>query len=273
MKLRCKIADQEAIRQFTNIVNNVSRISKLCVLRFTENELFFIVGDERVSTVWIEISENNYFVEYTVIGGSSTHEIYIELDVLTLARSLLLPRTIPKSVIIKITNNRQPCLTLENELPSLNANCRYCIHDIPIRIIPRDEWREYQAPNVPKFDISLNMPPLKYVRNVVDRMKNMSSKLTVSADKTGMFVLSIDTDSATVSTHFQDLKIWDCTQQDGNENVSATVEVKKFLMFPGWEIGNPNCVKCNILQDRMVNLFLDVTDDLKIQYFIPALAI
>lgn len=117
------------------------------------------------------------------------------------------------------------------------------------------------------------MPQLKYVRNIVERMKNMSPRLTLCADKSGVFVLRIDTDSATVSTHFQDLQVWSCSQENEDEKVSATVDIKKFFMFLAWDVVHPEGVKCNILRDRMLNLHLHLSDYLKIHYFIPAMTI
>lgn len=117
------------------------------------------------------------------------------------------------------------------------------------------------------------MPQLKYIRNIVDRMKNMSQWLTLSADNTGTLVLKIDNDSATVSAHFQELQIWSCSQQDREDKVSATIDIKKFLMFLAWDIVHPDGVKCNILQDKMINLFLHLADYLKIHYFLPSVAV
>lgn len=114
------------------------------------------------------------------------------------------------------------------------------------------------------------MPQLKHVKNIVERMKNMSPRLTLSADKSGNFVLEIDTDSATVSTHFQDLQVWSCSQKELNDKVSVTMDIKKFSMFLAWDVVHPDGVKCNILHDKMVNLFLHLGEYLKIHYFIPA---
>lgn len=247
-------------------------MSKRCILRLTENELCFIVTYDQMPTVRAEISQSHYFTEYTMNGVSEEqNEIYLDLDAVMFARSVGSLRMIAKSVKIKLTNKRQPCLTIEIELPSLNVESRHCIHDVPVRVVPRKEWGTLQVPNILQFDISVDMPQLRHVRNIVERMRNMDPTLTISADKTGTFVLAVDTDSATVSTHFQNLKVWNCSQQ-GSQRVSATIDARKFLMFLGWDTVHPDNVKCNILQDRMVNLFLDTANDLKIQYIIPALA-
>ncbi|XP_031828081.1 hus1-like checkpoint clamp component isoform X2 [Nomia melanderi] len=222
--------------------------------------------------VWAELRQDHFFTEYVMSGVTDEqNEIYLELDATMLARSLGSLRMTAKSVKMKLTNKRQPCLTLEIELPSLNVESRQCLHDVPVRVIPRREWPEHQAPLIPEFDISLDMPQLKYVRKIVERMKNMSPRLTMSADKSGVFMLKVDTDSATVSTYFQGLQVWSCSQQDEQDKISATIDVKKFFMFLAWDVVHPDGVKCNILQDKIVNLYLHLSDYLKIHYFIPSM--
>ncbi|XP_076764605.1 hus1-like checkpoint clamp component [Xylocopa sonorina] len=273
MKFRCRMIDVTTMRDFTNIVNIVSRITKQCTLRITPNELCFSVGGDRASMVWAELSQAHFFTEYTMNGVTEEqNEIYLEFDPSMLARSLGSLRMTAKSVKIKLTNKRQPCLTLEIELASLSIESRQCLHDVPVRVIPRREWAEHRAPVIPQFDISVDMPQLKYVRHIVERMKNMSPQLILSADNSGTFVLKIDTDNATVSTHFRDLQVWSCSEQDRENKVSATIDIKKFFMFMAWDIMHPDGVKCNILQDRMVNLFLHIADYLKIHYFLPSMA-
>lgn len=271
MKFRCRMMDVIAMRDFTNIVNVISRITKQSTLRLTPDELCFSVSVDRASMVWAELTQTHFFTEYIMNGVSEEqNEIYLEFDPTMLAKSLGSLRMTAKSVKIKLTNKRQPCLTIEIELPSLSLESRQCLHDVPVRVIPRREWAEHQAPNIPEFDISVDMPQLKHVKHIVERMKNMSPRLTLDASKTGVFALKVDTDSATVSTHFQELQVWSSSQRNQEDKVSATIDIKKFFMFLAWDIVHPDGVKCNIVQDRVVNLFLHVADYVKIQYFLPS---
>lgn len=142
------------ILSISDIVNIISRLTKQCTLRLTPNVLSFSVGDDRVSMVWAELSQIHFFSEYVMNGiTEEQNEIYLELDATMLARSLGSLRMTAKSVKIKLTNKRQPCLTLEIELPSLSIESRQCLHDVPVRVIPRREWAEHQAPNIPEFDV------------------------------------------------------------------------------------------------------------------------
>ena len=49
------------------------------------------------------------------------------------------------------------------------------------------------------------MPTLKVVRNVVDRMKNLSNFILISANQSGEMKLVVETDMASISTHFKNL--------------------------------------------------------------------
>lgn len=49
------------------------------------------------------------------------------------------------------------------------------------------------------------MPPLKVLRNIVDRMKNLSNYVSLMANSNGEMKLKVETELVTVSTHFRDL--------------------------------------------------------------------
>ena len=59
--------------------------------------------------------------------------------------------------------------------PSLTNQSRTVVHDIPVDVIPRRLWDEYEEPEMPQFDVSIYMPPLKLLRNVIERMKTLAN--------------------------------------------------------------------------------------------------
>ena len=38
--------------------------------------------------------------------------------------------------------------------PTLGPHSRVVMHDIPVNVVPRRLWEEYQEPSVPQFDVS-----------------------------------------------------------------------------------------------------------------------
>jgi len=270
-------------------------MAKYCVLRLTQDELCFNVGDERIPVLWAVLSQRHFFAEYIMSGVSEQeNEIYLEFDASMLARSLNSLRIMARSAKIKLTNKRQPCLTFEIDLSSMSSvDSRQCVHDVPVKLIPRREWPEHKMPDIPEFDvsqtvlmqqrdidlakvklflfqISLDLPQLRYLRHIVDRMKTMSSQLTVTANKCGTLIVKIEMDYATVSTHFKGLQVWESGEEQETD-VLATISIKKLAMFLSWDILHPDSVKCNLLQEKMVKLTLDVGDHIKMHYFIPAI--
>lgn len=112
---------------------------------------------------------------------------------------------------------------------------------------------------------------MKHIRNVVERMKNMSPFLGIVADNNGMLVLKSETNKATVATHFRDLRVWKDNTTD-QDKITATVDIKRFIMFLAWDAVRPDSVQCNILHEQMLYLHVNLQDNIKINYFVPGIS-
>ncbi|XP_014204365.1 checkpoint protein HUS1-like [Copidosoma floridanum] len=272
MKFKCKMTDSGSMRDFTNVATTVARMSKTCVIRLTQDSLYFNVADESTPMVWAKLDQNHFFMDYLVAGKSDEfNEIYMELVTAMLAKSVVSLKTAAKSVKIKLTNKQQPCLTFEIELSSISAESRLCIHDVPVTIIPQKKWSEYNEPSVEKYNISLEMPQFKHLKSVVERIKNMSPILIISANTNGVLAFKADTDTATITVHFPNLAVLQCASED--ETISASIDIKKFHAFVAWEAVHPTTIRCNILNERVININLNLDDYLQIRYYIPAVAL
>lgn len=67
---------------FADIVNTISKLSKECVLRLSDEKIFFIVSEDNSGptppVLWCEISQSNFFSEYQMIGIDEDHkDIYL----------------------------------------------------------------------------------------------------------------------------------------------------------------------------------------------------
>lgn len=140
---------------FTDVVSNVSRMSKQCIVRLTTESLCLNVADDSMPMVWCKLAQNHFFVDYLVAGKSEEYnEIYMELATSMLVKSITSLKTAAKCVKIKLTNKQQPCLTFEIELSSVNES-RFCVHDVPVTIIPQKKWKEYHEPNILQYDVRI----------------------------------------------------------------------------------------------------------------------
>lgn len=113
------------------------------------------------------------------------------------------------------------------------------------------------------------MPGFKKLRNVLEHLKNISTKVSISAESNDLLSLKIDTVNANISVHFSDLQV-SYFDSDNFVSVSANVEIKKIYQFLVWEIVRPTRVLCNIINNKVINLDISLDDYMQINYYIPA---
>ncbi|XP_027860274.1 checkpoint protein HUS1 isoform X3 [Xiphophorus couchianus] len=227
-------------------------------------------------------SEANFFQEYQMEGVTSeVQEICLEVSPEPWSRALKTVQS-AKSVKLKLTRKHCACVTVAAELPTLSSVGRVVTHDVPVDVIPRRLWQEFQEAGVPDFDVSVYLPPLKTMKSVVDRMKNLSNFLVMEANLNGDMNLKIQTDLVSVTTHFKDLgnPAWGVdSSQDGGPSQSrdpevmaeVTVDIRKLQQFLMGQQVNPSKALCNIVHQNVVHLVL-LHEDVSLQYFIPAVA-
>ncbi|XP_030625436.1 checkpoint protein HUS1 [Chanos chanos] len=279
MKFRAKMIDVGCLNHFTRVVNTIAKLTKSCVLRLTADNLYFVLSGKVASggvSMWCELLQVNFFDEYQLEGVSAeANEICLEVSPENLSRALKTAQN-AKSVKVKLTKKHCPCLTLAAELPSLSSISRAVTHDIPVDVIPRRLWHDFKEPSMPDFDVSIYLPPLKTIKNVVDRMKNLSHYLVMEANLNGEMNLKIETDLVSVTTHFKDLgnPPWgdDASQsRDPEEMAYARVDIRKLQQFLIGQQVNPSKAMCNIVHKKILHLIL-LHEDVSLQYFIPAVA-
>ncbi|KAM4718576.1 checkpoint protein HUS1 isoform 4-T4 [Anableps anableps] len=285
MKFRGKITDIACLNHFTRVVTTISKLTKTCVLRLTPDHLFFILSGKVTNGgvgMWCQLLQANFFQEYQMEGVSSeVQEICLEVSPEPWSRALKTVQS-AKSVKLKLTRKHCACLTVAAELPTLSSLGRVVTHDVPVDVIPRRLWQEFQEPSVPDFDVSVYLPPLKTMKSVVDRMKNLSNFLVIEANLNGEMNLKIQTHLVSVTTHFKDLGSppWgDVSSQDGGPSPSrdpevmagVTVDIRKLQQFLMGQQVNPSKAMCNMVHQNVVHLVL-LHEDVSLQYFIPAVA-
>ncbi|XP_068604181.1 checkpoint protein HUS1 isoform X2 [Brachionichthys hirsutus] len=268
MKFRGKIVDVACLNHFTRVITTISKLTKTCVLRLTPDNLFFILSGKVTNggvSMWCQLSQANFFDEYQMDGVSAEdNEICLEVSPENLSRAL---KTVHNAKTVK---------------PTLSSSSRVVTHDVPVDIVPRRLWHELKEPSMPDFDVSIFLPPLKMMKNVVDRMKNLSNFLVMEANLSGEMNLKIETDLVSVTTHFKELgnPSWgDHASQDSGPSRSrdpevmaqARVDIRKLQQFLVGQQVNPSKAMCNVVHERIVHLIL-LHEDVSLQYFIPAVA-
>uniref|UniRef100_A0A3P8WSG9 Checkpoint protein n=1 Tax=Cynoglossus semilaevis TaxID=244447 RepID=A0A3P8WSG9_CYNSE len=276
MKFRGKIIDVACLNHFSRVVTTISKLTKTCVLRLTPDNLFFVLSGKVANggvSMWCELSQANFFDEYQIEGVSpEDNEICLEVAPENLSRALKTVQN-AKAVKVKLTKKHCPCLTIAAELPTLSSIGRIVTHDVPVDVIPRRLWHEFKEPSMPDFDVSIFLPHLKTMKNVVDRMKNLSNFLVIEASQNGQMNLKIETDLVSVTTHFKDLgnPPWGRASQSRNPDTmaEARVDIRRLQQFLMGQQVQPSKAMCNIVHHKVVHLIL-LHEDMSLQYFIPA---
>lgn len=83
------------------------------------------------------------------------------------------------------------------------------VQSVPIKVLPVSEAAQFQEPNVPAPQVVMEMPPLRVLRSVVDRLKAVHKTVTVEASRAGTLALRIDSYALTLQTLFAHLRFRD----------------------------------------------------------------
>lgn len=130
------------------------------------------------------------------------------------------------------------------------------------------------------------MPGTKIVKNIVDKLRKISSKVTITATSRGTFSMLGKTTSASIEVHFKDLIVkklrdaglkqipfYGCYENsfsfDDSLNIihtyqisatspsaSVCVEIKKISQFLTCDSINASIMVCNIVADHMLHMSL-----------------
>eukprot|EP00117_Sycon_ciliatum_P005984 scpid5280/ scgid9712/ Checkpoint protein HUS1 len=278
VRFRAKLLDVAGIIHLSRVVATLSKVAKTCVLRLTPDKVFFVLSDRTAQAtgmrIWCNLEQGNFFDDYRIEGRDETNQILLELVTEQLSRALKTALT-AASVKIKLTNKHTPCLTLEINTQASATRTRSVTHDIPVTLVPAKLWSDFEEPPMPRYQVSICLPALKTLRHAVDRLKNLSNYLILSANNVGNFSLEVETDDVSVRTQFKDLDnpvVENCpvSEQTGDPEhmVSARVDIRKFGQFLQAQQINPTRIVCNILENRAVHCFV-LHDDMHLQYFLP----
>ncbi|KAF6019858.1 HUS1 [Bugula neritina] len=289
MRFKATLVDINSISFLSKVVLGVAKLSKSCVIRLTATKIYFILTQNQLhggTNLWCELPQINFCSGYEFSGHTDRNETYMEVAMDLFGHALKSAHQ-AQTLRIKLTQKATACLTLEVVQPtlSINSSSRTVIHDIPIKIIPSRLWDEYKEPDIPEFEVSLYLPPLKIMKTVIERLKNISNALCLSANQKGDLVLKIKSEMAAVSVSFKDLMQanWKETgssqsqgsmiQPSSNRNASkffeVTIDNKRLHAFLSSIQIPADKIVCNIIANEAIQMFV-INDQLSLQYTIPA---
>lgn len=292
MKFRALINDPAYMREFHSIITTLSKMSKEVVFIMKPNAISLIVNENSVQGipwVWADIDKNEYFPEYQMEGVDvlSNNQIFLSFNSIKFSNALMvLSKGSARYVKIKLTNKQFPCLTIELETIAANSGQlgRKVTHDVPVTLLPIRDWDEFELPKLPTFKETLTMPTLRSIRNLVDKMKNLSASLTVYCNYlNGELSLIAETELATVASHYRNLCVTgydaNTTQRDDTESgkcvgeVSCRVNSKHLLMFFTSNQNPTAPMFCNVSQDHLLKFVVEIRKNVSINSIMYAVSL
>lgn len=187
-------------------------------------------------------------------------------------------------VRIKLTKRQTPCLTVELDLHSMTSkvNSRTITHDISIRVISaKMAADDIQEPDISRTSLSIELPPLKLLKHMIERFKVLSDFVYFEATNNGTLELKVEADAVSVGSYFRNLKNlpifnqnetgrFDTTMNDGQSKCVVRLSLKKLHEFINALQFTPTKVICNFVNQKYAHFFVVHDEDLVLQYLISS---
>lgn len=321
MKFRAVCNAPSAQRELHGILSALARIHKEVTLILQPDSLQFIVPEnctQGTPWLWSDVANASaLFAEYHMEGVDRLlhNRIVLQLNAVKLCGALsALNRSGSSSaagqlppvryVKFKLTNRQFPCLSVELEIPSAVINggsnagsiaqqYRSVTHDVPVQLVAVRDWHEFEVPRSARSQQlmdsqSFSLPSLRSLRTLVDRIKNLSSSITVYYNGSGELALVVETDSATVASHYKNLLTKRSTSNDGNGDsaadetamtdvdgeVSCRVSSKQLSMILGsLQLPLTGGLWCHIERDSVMELRAEIRPHVTVNCMINVVAL
>jgi HUS1 checkpoint protein len=87
------------------------------------------------------------------------------------------------------------------------SNSRSITHDIPVKVISTSKisLQDFTEPSVDRATLNIQLPPLKIIKNMIERMKCLSEYVCLEASDKGTLNFKIDSDAVSVCCYFRNL--------------------------------------------------------------------
>ena len=298
MKFGVKLLEATGITHFTQVIQTVSKLcaktasDKSCVLKLTPESVYFILPEFASNNVgsngfgrtsfWMSVDPRALF-DFYITEGKSAEENFILLEI----QPEILMQTLKsnpnvKVIRVKLTKRQSPCLTVELDLHSMSSrqNSRTITHDIPIKVISTNKMSadDFQEPNISRTTLSIELPSIKLLKHMIDRLKVLGDFVYMEATNNGTLTLKVDTDAVSVSTYFRNLRNMPVHSRNQDRSmreeglVSCTVRLslKKLHDFINAIHINSTKILCNFVSNKYAHFFVMHEDDTVLQYLLSS---
>jgi len=267
------IAKLKDANLFLKVIQTVEKIDKQCTIHLTTKKIQFILVKELEQgfQVWSAMNASSLFNEY-LIESKADNEISFSINLSHLARALKCgEKSTNQEILIKLTKKGDiPYLSLSMEVSPTRS--MMLTQEIPIQFLYPEQMRALKEPTLPDPNIVIMMPNLQDMRNVIERMKDLDSSLTIQANMRGELTLKVLTDAVAIVTLYRNLVHPQVVGLEITPETiaSAKVDIKKFWSaLYSYHVAPLHAICCIVDGTKLVLHVL--LDDLYITYYIPIL--
>eukprot|EP00054_Salpingoeca_dolichothecata_P015860 m.92038 g.92038 ORF g.92038 m.92038 type:complete len:285 (+) comp21693_c0_seq2:193-1047(+) len=280
MRFKARIGATAGVHNLTKFIQIFSKLSKVkeCRVRFTPESIHFVVTNDAANDVrvWSELQQRSIFDEYKLQSMHDNNEILIEIQLDSLLRVIKSAFQSSDVLLKLVKKDHTTYLNVLVTLPSPTGITRPLSHDIPVTIFPFAEIEQCRPPELPNPEVALDLPEIKVLRTLVDRIKTMSEYVLLAANNIGDLIIKAETGMVSVKTFFRDLNVVNQldsapNDEDNEELVEARIYIKKLSTFLAAAQSMPNPggrLMLTIAKEKAVVLFM-ISDEIVVTYYIP----
>ena len=199
MKFKSTIID---IPSFAKITQSLSYVAKTALIRFQPDAIVFIIQGS--TQVWATIDKETLCSQY-VVESIAGNIINVEVNLDHLAR-LLKSISETGQVLMKLTKrDKFPMLSFNSEFFGKQGGHNSITHDIHIRVLSNEYISAIVEPGIPDPEVVICLPNLHQLSQISNNLRQLSDKITVSANGAGELSIAISTPSVSTTSSFKDL--------------------------------------------------------------------
>ncbi|ETW07464.1 hypothetical protein H310_01976 [Aphanomyces invadans] len=191
--------------------------SDMCFVVLNEERMSFAMktSGEDVQT-FVHLNIAKVFGD-VVIESRADNNIAFALGIANFSRALQSGKEASGIMLRLLKRDGRSFLSLRARTVDLDI-----IQNIPIEVVSMATAESYREPNIPPPTVALEMPPLRALRTITDRLKAMQKFLLVQAGMDGTLRLRVQSDTIVLQTLHTNLRCRpdladDPTSKDGEE--------------------------------------------------------
>lgn len=209
-----------------------------------------------------------------MIESLNNNEIVLELNLDNLQKALKSGQYSHETLMKLIKKNN--CAYLSFAIEMNHAQSITVIQDVPVAVMSSQQYKGFVEPKFPNPSIYILMPPLKVLRPIIERMKNLEQFLYITANMNGELTFKVETEMFTIGTFFRGLEHPQLEgmpppSPDVTKQARVKVEAKKFYKSLYSHQILPKSVICCLFEKQALVLHV-ILEDLVISYYVPVVS-